>query len=175
MAHLQRVQRNNTKGTTMKSLDTFRFQRGISLCLICSTLWMMSCTSLIETRSTIPVSHISATRPSCDSIEVILKDGERRCFAQRSFMRNDSLISGLCLQYDSTGYQTNLEATIDSIPIAAVRQINCVASHREPSIQKTVALSTGIALGLFALASLAAGSTTGSSTWFGGNFNFRLP
>ncbi len=171
-----RIARKSTmKDTTMKYFTTSRLQRATCACLILSMFWLASCTSLIESRSDITRAQITASRPSCDSIEVILKDGQRRCFAWQSYFRNDSLISGMCLQYDSTGYQTNLEATSDSIPLAAVRQINCMALHREPSIPKTVALSTTIALSLLALAALSSGSTPNTSSWFGGGFGFRLP
>ena len=83
---------------------------------------------------------MTQSRPDCDSVEIILKDGQRRCFPHESFIRTDSTISGFCMQYDTNGRRLANGVEYDAVHVSNVKQLNCIRLTEVSDPAKTVGL-----------------------------------
>lgn len=102
---------------------------------------VQSCTSILPVRNDITANVMKESRPECDSVELILKDGQRRCFARESYLRTDSSVVGICMQYDSSGQRLTFNAEYDSVHVSRIQQVNCIRMTKVSSPEKTIGIA----------------------------------
>ncbi len=133
------------------------------LCILCP--FVQSCTTVIGVRGDIPRQSISQAQTDCDSIEIVLNDGQRRCFARGSLVRTDSTVSGLCMHYDSSGSRMSSTAEYDRVPVSNIKQVHCVKLETVPAPGNTLALALLTCIVGLLVAGAAVGSLDFGGSW----------